>query len=132
MLANPAANAIADIGIRVSSISRFARCTRRVVATAIGEAPACRANSRRRWRVVIPSVSARSSTVWPSSRNPPAMSRSARVTVVAAPCHAGVPGAASGRHRKQGRNPARSAAAAVGKKTTLRDLAGFTGQVGRQ
>ncbi len=58
--------------------------------------------------------------------------RNARETVAAAPCHAGVPGAVSGRHRKQGRKPARSAAAAVGKKTTLRDLAGFTGQVGRQ
>ena len=40
MLANPAANAIADIGIDVSSISAFARCTRRVVATAVGDAPA--------------------------------------------------------------------------------------------
>jgi hypothetical protein len=29
------------------------------------------------------------------------------------------------------RNPARSAAAAVAKTTTLQDLAGFTGQVGR-
>ena len=57
---------------------------------------------------------------------------SARETVAAAPRHAGVPGAASGRHRKHGRKPARSAAAAVGKKMTLRDMAGFTGQVGRQ
>jgi hypothetical protein len=39
-LANPAANAIAAIGIAVSSISRLARCTRRVVATAPGDAPA--------------------------------------------------------------------------------------------
>jgi len=60
------------------------------------------------------------------------MSRIARETVVAAPFHAGVPGAVSGRHRKHGRKPARSAAAAVGKNTTLRDLAGLTGQVGRQ
>jgi hypothetical protein len=60
------------------------------------------------------------------------MSRIARETVAAAPCHAGVPGAASGRHRRQGRNPARSAAAALAKKTTLRDRAGLTGQVGRQ
>ena len=45
MLANPAANAIAAIGIGVSSTSAFARCTRRVVATAVGEAPACRTNS---------------------------------------------------------------------------------------
>jgi hypothetical protein len=132
MLPNPAEKAMAEIGIIVSSTSRFARCTRRVVATAVGDAPACRRKSRRRCRLVIPSVSARSSTRLPSSRNPRSMSRSARVTVVAAPRHAGVPGAASGRHRKQGRKPARSAAAAVGKNTTLRDFAGFTGQVGRQ
>jgi len=60
------------------------------------------------------------------------MSRNARDTVAAAPRHAGVPGAVSGRQRRHGRNPACSAAAAVGKKTTLRDLAGFTGHVGRQ
>jgi len=60
------------------------------------------------------------------------MRRSARLTDAAAPRQAGVPGAVSGRHRKHGRKPARSAAAAVGKNTTLRDLAGFTGQVGRQ
>lgn len=132
MLANPALNAMADIGIAVSSTSRFARCTRCVVATAVGDAPACRTNSRRRCRVVIPRVSASASTRRPSSRNPRSMSRSARDTVAAAPRHAGVPGADSGRHRRHGRNPARSAADAVGKKTTLRDFAGFTGQVGRQ
>jgi len=132
MLVNPAANAIADMGMAVASISAFARCTRRVVATAVGEAPAWRRNSRRRCRAVMPSVSARSSTDLASSRKPPSMSRSARETVAAAPCQAGVPGAVSGRQRKQGRKPARSAAAAVGKKTTLRDRAGFTGQVGRQ
>jgi hypothetical protein len=60
------------------------------------------------------------------------MSLRARVTDAAAPRHAGVPGAVSGRHRKHGRNPARSAAAAVGKNATLRDFAGSTGQVGRQ
>jgi hypothetical protein len=60
------------------------------------------------------------------------MSRRARETDAPAPFQAGVPGAASGRHRRHGRKPARSAAAAVGKKTTFRDLAGFTGQVGRQ
>jgi len=132
MLANPAANAIADIGIAVSSTSRLARCTRRVVATAAGEAPVCRMNSRRRWRGVMPSVSARSSTVLPSSRNPRSISRRARDTVAAAPCQAGDPGAVSGRQRRQGRKPARSAAAAVGKKVTLRDWAGFTGHTGRQ
>jgi hypothetical protein len=40
MLANPAANATADIDIVVSSTSRLARWTRRVVATASGAAPA--------------------------------------------------------------------------------------------
>jgi len=34
MLENPAANAIADIGIAVMSTRAFARCTRRVVALA--------------------------------------------------------------------------------------------------
>jgi hypothetical protein len=132
MLVNPAANAMADIGMSVPSIRAFARCTRRVVATAVGEAPAWRRNRRRRCRAVMPSVSARSSTVPASSRNPRSIRRSARETLAAAPCHAGVPGAVSGRQRKQGRKPARSAAAAVAKKTTLRDRAGFTGQVGRQ
>jgi hypothetical protein len=131
MLVKPAAKAIADIGIAVLSTSALARCTRRVVATAVGEAPAWRAKSRRRCRGVMPSVSARSSTL-PSSRKPRSMSRSARDTVAAAPRQAGVPGAVSGRQRRQGRKPARSAAAAVRKKTTLRDRAGFTGQVGRQ
>ena len=132
MLANPEANAIADIDIAVESTRAFARCTRRVVATAVGEAPAWRRNNRRRCRAVMPSVSARSSTLASPSRNPRSMRRSARDTVAAAPRHAGVPGAVSGRHRRHGRNPARSAAAAVGKNTTFLDLAGFTGHVGRQ
>src|SRR5947209_1039036 len=85
MLAKPAANAIADIGRAVSSIRAFARCTRRVVATAVGEAPAWRRNRRRRCRAVMPSVSARSSTLLASSRNPHSMRRSARETVAAAP-----------------------------------------------
>jgi hypothetical protein len=132
MLENPAAKATAAIGIAVSWMRPFARCTLRDVATANGEAPAWDKNSRRRCLAVIPSVFARSSTVLPSSRKPRSMRRSARETVAPAPCHAGVPGTVSGRHRRQGRKPARSAAAAVGKKTTFRDLAGFTGQMGRQ
>src|SRR6185503_7896302 len=40
MLENPAANATEAIGIVVSSSRVFARCTRRVPATALGEAPA--------------------------------------------------------------------------------------------
>jgi hypothetical protein len=132
MLANPAANAIADIDIAVASTRALARWTRRVVATAVGEAPAWRRKSRRRWRAVIPSESARSSTRASPSRKPRSMRRSARDTVAAAPRHAGVPGAVSGRQRRHGRNPARSAAAAVGKNTTFFDCAGFTGHVGRQ
>src|SRR5207249_10364035 len=89
MLRKPAANAIAAIGSDVSSTIRFARCTRRVAATAEGGAPACSAKSRLRWRLVIPSVSARSPTVLPSSRKPPSISLNARVTVAAAPRHAG-------------------------------------------
>jgi cyanate permease len=50
MLANPAAKAISDMDIAVRSTRTLARCTRRVVARAAGEAPACRSNSRRRWR----------------------------------------------------------------------------------
>ena len=132
MLANPEANAIADIDNAVVSTSAFARRTRCVVTTAVGEAPAWRRNNRRRWRDVIPSVSARSLTPASPSRNPRSINRSARETVAAAPRQAGVPGAASGRHRRHGRNPARSAAAAVGKKTTFFDFAGLTGHVGRQ
>ena len=131
MLANPDAKAIADIDIAVESTRALARCTRRVVATAVGDAPAWRRNSRRRWRAVIPSASARSSTRASPSRKPRSIRRSALDTVAAAPRHAGVPGAASGRHRKHGLNPARSAAAAVGKNTTFSDLAGLTGHVGR-
>jgi hypothetical protein len=39
-LVNPAAKATAAIGIAVPSTRALARCTRRVVATANGEAPA--------------------------------------------------------------------------------------------
>ena len=60
------------------------------------------------------------------------MRRSARETVAAVPRYAALPGAVSGRHRRQGRKPAVSAAAAVGKKITLGDRAGRTGQTGRQ
>ena len=42
------------------------------------------------------------------------INRSARDTVFGVPRRAGVPGEHSGRHRRQGRNPASAAAAAVG------------------
>ena len=57
------------------------------------------------------------------SRKPPWISRMPRATVVAVPFHARLPGAASGRQRKHGRKPARSAAAAVAKL----DVLGFRG-----
>src|SRR5215475_6602142 len=70
----------------------------------------------------------------PSSSRAPSstISRTARSTVARLPIHALENGAVSGRHRRQGRNPAASAAAADGKNWTLVDLAGRTGQTGRQ
>ena len=58
------------------------------------------------------------------SRKPPWISRMPRATVVAVPFHAGLPDAASGRQRKHGRKPARSAGAPVAKKL---DVLGFRG-----
>ena len=49
-LAKPAACAISVIGSAVSSSSFFAKWTRRVCATASGDAPRCSSNRRRRWR----------------------------------------------------------------------------------
>ncbi|MFB0968756.1 MAG: hypothetical protein QMB04_04550, partial [Pseudomonadales bacterium] len=60
---------------------------------------------------VIPSRSLRAS-MEPESRAPSEMSLRARLTVVDVPFQAGVPGADSGRQRKQGRKPASCAAAA--------------------
>lgn len=81
-------------------------------------------NNRVRCREPIPSTAASSSTLC-SSKNPPLMRVSPRETVAAEPRHARVPGAASGRQRWHGREPARSAAAALGKKHTLADFAGL-------
>ena len=53
-------------------------------------------------------------------------------TVVDVPLHAGVPGAAAGLQRRQGRNPASLAAAALGKKRTFSLRGAFAGQIGRQ
>ncbi len=100
-------------GNPVSSINFLAASRRRVCATATGVAPRCSRNRRRIWREPMPSRSANVSTP-PSSSAPSAISRSARDTVTDDPSHAGVPGEHSGRHRKQGRNPASAAAAADG------------------
>ena len=97
---------------RVSSSRRFAKCSRRVWATAIGEAPTCCTNRRWRWRGPMPTRAASASTE-ASSSAPSWISRSARRTTAEVPSQAGVPGAASGRQRRQGRKPASAAAAAV-------------------
>ena len=62
----------------------------------------------------MPSRAASASTEAPS-RAPSCTSASARRTTAEVPIQAGVPGAASGRQRRQGRNPASPAAAALGK-----------------
>ena len=122
---------MSDNGIGVWSISRLAAWTQRVAAIALGEAPVWRRKSRSRWRGPIPNLSASPATE-PSSRNPSSISRMPRATVVAVPFQAGLPGAVSGRQRRHGRKPARSAAAAVRKNTTFFECAGRAGQVGRQ
>ena len=68
----------------------------------------------------------------PSSSAPLSMRRSARETVAAVPIQRGVPGAVSGRQRRQGRNPAASAAAAQEKKSRFLRNGGRAGQMGRQ
>ena len=59
------------------------------------------------------------------SRKPVSISGIPRATVVAVPSMPGCQ-AVSGRQRKHGRNPARSATAAVGKNRTFSDFAGRT------
>ena len=61
----------------------------------------------------MPSLAASASTE-PSSSAPSWIRASARRTTADVPSHAGVPGAASGRQRRQGRKPASAAAAALG------------------
>ena len=58
--------------------------------------------------------------------------RRPRRTVADVPDHAGVPGAHSGRQRRQGRNPASSAAAAVEKNRMFSLFGALAGQIGRQ
>jgi hypothetical protein len=119
------------IGRLVSSISFFAKCSRRVRATALGVAPKCFRNNRRKCRVPIPNRSA-SVSIPPSSKPLSPISFNARDTVFEVPCHAGVPGELSGLHRKHGRNPASAAAAAVAKYLQFFSFAVGAGQIGRQ
>ena len=106
---------------RVSWISCLANSTRRVCATAIGEAPRCCRNSRRSCRSPTPSRSASAST------SAVAVERAVRdqAPAPARPCsrcraRRRDPGAVSGRQRRQGRKPASCAAAAVGRSAVLR------------
>ena len=108
-LPKPAAYAMSVSGIVVSSIRRLANCMRKVCAIRTGGAPKCSTNSRQRWRPVTPRRSAKSSTL-PVSRAPPSISRRPRATVCEVPSQGVVPGAVSGRQRRQGRKPAASAA----------------------
>ncbi|MEZ5137086.1 MAG: hypothetical protein R2699_19090 [Acidimicrobiales bacterium] len=76
-----------------------------------------------------PSLAAR--PVTPSRSTTPS-SRIARLTRSRRTFHSGDPGEASGRQRLHARNPACWAAAAVGKKLTLRACGVRAGQLGRQ
>jgi len=118
------------MGRCVSMISFLAKLSLSLSWSCLGVCPNSCSNSRRKCRAVIPRRSANASSVC-CSRAPCAMSLSARSTVACFPIQAGVPGAASGRHRKHGRYPAISAAWAVLKNSTFSRL-GRAGQTGRQ
>ena len=106
-LPKPEASATSAIGRCVSCRSCLANSTRRVWATAMGEAPRWRWNRRRSWRPPTPSRSASVSTSLSSpSSAPSAINASARLTVLAVPRQKARSGAISGRQRRQGRNPA--------------------------
>jgi hypothetical protein len=62
----------------------------------------------------------------------PSISRSARPNVADVPDQAGLPGAACGRQRRQGRKPASRAAAALGTNRQFSRRGVRAGQIGRQ
>ena len=130
-LAKPAAKAISASGRSLSSSRRRARWVRRARAMAPGATPMCVVKSRPRWRAPMPSRAAKASRS-SSSRAPAEISRSARATSAGLPTQAGVPGAVSGRQRRQARKPAASAAAAHAKKRTFSRRGVRAGQIGRQ
>ena len=132
-LPKPADSATSVIGSCVSWIRCLANSTRRVCATAIGEAPRCCWNSRRNCRPPTPSRSASASTPASlSSSAPSAISFIARDTVLDEPRQKARSGAVSGRQRRQGRKPASCAAAAEAKKRQFSNLGVRAGQIGRQ
>ena len=96
-----------------------------------GDAPRCSTNKRRNWREPKPSLAASCSTPPPFSA-PSKIKRKARETTAEVPSHAGVPGAACGWQRLQGRKPAVSAAAAHANRTICFGRAKGTGQTFRQ
>jgi len=96
-----------------------------------GVTPKCATNKRRKCLDVTPNRSLKATTpAWSSS--PAAINFKPRVTVALVPDQAGVPGADSGRQRKQGLNPAIPAAAAEAKNITFSGLGRRTRQTGRQ
>jgi hypothetical protein len=105
ILPKPAASATSAIGSLVSWINCLASSTRRVCATAIGDAPEMRRKSRRSCRSPTPTRSASVSTSAPSSPSF-SISHRARDTVFDVPRHTPRSGAVSGRHRRHGRKPA--------------------------
>ena len=110
-LPNPAAKAMSVKLRSVSSRRRRAKCARRERATWSGVAPICSANSRRRWRALTPMRAASSFSVrW--SRKPSMISRTARHTSSGPSTQASRSDVRYGRHWKQARSPAASAAAA--------------------
>jgi hypothetical protein len=68
----------------------------------------------------------------PSFNAPWRINNMARETVAEVPFQAGLSGAASGLHRRQGRKPASAAAAAEGKWTMFSGLGERAGHMGRQ
>ena len=131
MLANPAANAISVTGSAVVCSSTRAVCARWARASATGPAPSSAVSCRCTWRALYPSR--RASPPTPSrSTTPSPISRMARPTTSARTFHSADPGTASGRHRRQARNPRACAAAAVGKNRTFCRLGVTAGQLGRQ
>ena len=122
-LPKPAASATSAIGRRVSWISCLANSTRRVWATATGEAPRCCWNRRRSWRSPTPSRSASASTSPPRRRARRRRSGPGRGdTVLEVPRQAARSGAISGRQRRQGRKPASCGGGGRGEEAAVLEL----------
>ncbi len=117
----PEASATSVIGSAVSVSSCLANNRRWVAWTAIGGAPRCLTNRRRSCRAPTSSRAARSSRDC-SARKPSWISFSPRPTRCSPCSQIVLPGASSGRQRRQGRKPKASAAAALGVVLHILDL----------